>query len=381
MLTSEAAGGAEFAAVEMLDALVAIGHQAVLLSDQPEIGRDTGVDVEAISLGPKLSTRTYAGLAVRWPVLLSRLRRALAAQYPYDLLLLHYKKEQLLASMLPSRLRSTLVWAEWGPVPFPMRHGAPRLAYRAAAARADLVMAVSEGTRDSVCALGVDPEKVEVVPNVVRDDRIDFTGPGRLRVRERLGIPENAFVVGCISRLHPKKRNDIVIRAAIELDPQSHLILAGDGETETELRALASPLEDRVHFIPTPREDIADVLSAFDVSVFCPSPTEGEPRAVILAMLARRPCIATGPEGVAGLLDSAVGGILEPENDAPKLAALLRGYLEDRGRIDAEGQLARRRAVSRFGAQVTAERVESLLDAAMARRRQPSRRQRQARDA
>ena len=38
--------------------------------------------------------------------------------------------------------------------------------------------------------------------------------------------------------------------------------------------------------------------SAFDVLVFCPSPTEGAPRAVILGMLARRPTLSSGPEGV-----------------------------------------------------------------------------------
>jgi len=44
-------------------------------------------------------------------------------------LLVHYKKEQLMAGMLPRRLRAATVWAEWGPVPVPMRSGIPRLAY------------------------------------------------------------------------------------------------------------------------------------------------------------------------------------------------------------------------------------------------------------
>ena len=66
------------------------------------------------------------------------------------MLLVHYKKEQLLALMLPKRLRSTVVWAEWGPVPYPLRKGLPRRAYLAAARRAALVLAISEGTRRSV---------------------------------------------------------------------------------------------------------------------------------------------------------------------------------------------------------------------------------------
>ena len=71
------------------------------------------------------------------------------------MLLVHYKKEQLMAGMLSKRLRATTVWAEWGPVPMPLRSGIPRLAYLAAASRAALVMAVSEGTRRSVADVGV----------------------------------------------------------------------------------------------------------------------------------------------------------------------------------------------------------------------------------
>ena len=89
-----------------------------------------------MALGPKLSTRSWAGLTLRWPLLLRRLRDALRAQAPYDVLMVHYKKEQLLAGMLPAQLRSTIVWAEWGPVPFPLRrgHAAARLPARRRAA-------------------------------------------------------------------------------------------------------------------------------------------------------------------------------------------------------------------------------------------------------
>src|SRR5688572_30468602 len=116
VMTTSSHGGAEFAAVEMLDALRARGHEAVMLSNQAEIGRDTGVRVRPIAIGPKLSLRSYASLALRTPVLLGRLNRTLQREAPYDVLLVHYKKEQLLAALLPARLRATLVWAEWGPV-------------------------------------------------------------------------------------------------------------------------------------------------------------------------------------------------------------------------------------------------------------------------
>jgi glycosyltransferase involved in cell wall biosynthesis len=367
VLTSTSLGGAEFAAVEMLDALADRGHEPILLTDQPGIGRDTAVRIEPIDIGPKLSRSTYATHALLWPSRMRRLRAALEALAPYDVLLVHYKKEQLLAATLPARLRETVVWAEWGPVPFPMRKGLPKRAYLAAAERAALVMAVSAGTKESVCEVGVPADMVVVVPNVVRTDEIRFEPEGRTRVRADLGIPADAFVVGCISRLHPKKRNDVVVDAMGLVDERAHLIMAGDGETEDELRRLAEPLGERVHFIPTPRGDVADVLSAFDVSVFCPSPTEGAPRAVILGMLAERPCLSTGAEGVADMIDPSIGGIAERENDPEALAELIRPYISDPASAVEEGRRARERAVATYSAPVVAETVEGLLEAARAK--------------
>lgn len=360
VMTTSSRGGAEFAAVEMLDALSERGHETVMLTDQPLIGRGTRVRVRALQIGAKLSRRSYLRLGLMWFPYVRRLRKALEREWPYDVLLVHYKKEQLMARWLPERLRATLVWAEWGPVPFPLRRGLPRQMYLRAARDAASVMAVSAGTKDSVCAVGVPPEKVHVVPNVLRTEEISFTADGRARVRGELGIPQDAFVVGCISRFHYKKRNDVVVEAVKLLDGDAHLVLAGDGETEEELRRLAEPLDGRAHFVPTPGGNVAEVLSAFDVSVFCPSPTEGAPRAVILGMLAERPCLATGAEGVADIITAGVGVIAQPENDPQALAQALRPYLEDRERAAHEGAEARRRAVATYDAPVVAESIERL---------------------
>jgi glycosyltransferase involved in cell wall biosynthesis len=223
-------------------------------------------------------------------------------------------------------------------------------------------MAVSAGTKASLEAVGVPPAKVIVVPNVVDVDSIRFTPDGRAAVRERLEIPADAFVVGCISRFHPKKRNDVVVGAVLALeDPSSHLILAGAGETEAQLRAQAAPLDGRVHFVPTPTGDVADVVSAFDVAVFCPSPTEGAPRATILGMLAERPCLSTGREGVADMIRPEFGAITEPENDVGSLAAVLRTYASDAELRARQGQAARKWAEREYAADVVARRIEELF--------------------
>ena len=142
----------------------------------------------------------------------------------------------------------------------------------------------------------------------------------------------------------------------------AHLVLAGTGDSEAELRARAEPLGERAHFLPTPGAAVGDVLSAFDVSVCCPSPKEGQPRAVILGMLAERPSVSTAPAGVEDLIEEGLGAIVSPENDPEALAAVLRRYEGDPERVRREGALGARRAVERFDSARVAERAERLLE-------------------
>jgi glycosyltransferase involved in cell wall biosynthesis len=363
VMTSESPGGGEFAAVNMLEALAKRGHSAVLLTDQPEIADGREVEVRSIDLGPKLSRSSYGHLAPRWPRLLQTLREALGREAPYDALVLHFKKEQLLGSLLPKRLRPRLIWAEWGPVPRQMTRGPGRLAYLAAARRTDLIFAVSAGTRDSLQGVGIPGRCVHIVPNAVPVGRAQFSAEGRARVRSQCGIPDDALVVGCVSRFHAKKPNAVAVDAVVELGRDDvHLIMAGEGEDEANLRRHAEPLGERAHFLPTPGPDIANICSAFDVSVFCPSPTEGAPLAVIHSMFAGRPCVATGDEGVAGLIVPGAGAIASSEHDSGALAEILREYLDDASRREREGAAALEIAERTFAASAVAAKIETLVE-------------------
>lgn len=362
VMTGAHPGGAEFAAVDLLDAMIDLGHEAVMLSDDPKIGRNTAVEVHHLDLGEKLSGRNWRQTIPHMPAYRKALRKALEAEMPYDALLLHYKKEQLLAPLLPAALRRRLIWAEWGPVPKQMRQGLTNRAYRWAGRAVSTVLAISEGTRQSVIDAGVAADKVFYLPNAVRTGDIRFSEAGRARIRAELSIPTDAFVVGCISRYHPKKRNDVLIDAVAEIDGDAHAILAGAGETEAALRVQAEEqLNGRGHILPTPGANVGDLLSAFDVSVFCPSPAEGQPRAVIIAMCAARPIVSTGAEGVADMIDADFGAIAAPENEPHAVAALLSRFRDDPEGAVKAGEIARQRAVERYDMEVVAKRAEQLI--------------------
>jgi len=88
---------------------------------------------------------------------------------------------------------------------------------------------------------------------------------------------------------------------------------------------------------------------------------------VILGMLTERPCLSTGPEGVADMIDEGIGEIVAPENDPSALAHVLARYVEDPDLGRRQGVEARRRALERYDAPVVAERLEELFRQAGAR--------------
>jgi glycosyltransferase involved in cell wall biosynthesis len=339
--TTNERGGAEYANVDLLEALRRRGHDVLLLTNVPDIAAETQVPVLPIDLGPKLAKRSARQVVLSAPRTLWRLSRALRASEPVGATFLHFKKEQLLCSLLPRRVVGEIVWAEWGPVPPRLRRGLPRLLYALAARRTRKILAVSEGTRRTVVAAGVPAWKVEVVPNLVDVDEVAFDAAARERLRREWGATERTLVVGCISRFQQRKRNDVVIDAMAHLDGDVLLVLAGEGDEEAALRERAAPSGDRIRFAPNVRGHVEAFLSACDLLVFAPSPTEGAPRVIVMAQLVGIPVVATDPEGAEGLIPPGGGTIVSPSHDPGALARVLAVYRDDAERRRREGEIAR----------------------------------------
>ena len=343
--TSDARGGAEYANVDLLEALRRRGHDVTLVTNLQGLADGTGLQVQDINLGPKLSARSRGRVLRTAPRLLWRMGRLLWRDRPVAVTLVHFKKEQLLIALLPPSLTGRIVWAEWGPVPPALRSGLPGRLYALAGRRAAAVLAVSEGTKRTVVEAGVEPRKVAVVPNFIDVDEVSYDEPGRQELRERWNAGESTFVIGCISRFQRRKRNDVVIDALASIDGDVLLVMAGEGDEEPALRRRAEPYGDRVRFVGSVRGSVEAFLSACDVLVFAPSPTEGAPRVIAMAQLVGVPVIATDPEGAAEMIPLGGGLIVAPSHDATALAAALAGYRADPGRRRREAARAREAAL------------------------------------
>lgn len=145
-------------------------------------------------------------------------------------------------------------------------------------------------------------------------------------------IPLDAPIILWVGRLDPIKGLPGLIDAFQTLARQTtaHLLLAGDGPMRPvlERQIRDTNLTTRVHLLG-PRRDVPDLLRAADLFVF-PSRTEGLPNALLEAMAAGLPIVATDVPGCRDLIVHTVSGLLVPYDDPDALAAAMLTLLTDR---------------------------------------------------
>ncbi|KZB81064.1 glycosyltransferase [Amycolatopsis regifaucium] len=206
-----------------------------------------------------------------------------------------------------------------------------RTAARIVRRTSDRVVAVSSATAVRLADLGA---PAVVIRNAVFPQRPVF---GRAAVRASLGVGDGTPVVLCLARLEPQKRHDVLLDAWARLDVDAVLWIAGDGSLRAELESRGETLGGRVRFLGT-RTDVPDLLAAADVLALT-SDWEGLPLAVLEAMAAGRPVVATDVGGVRDVLSGGAGFVVPP-GDPAAVAAGLDILLRDRSARDfmaAEG--------------------------------------------
>lgn len=175
----------------------------------------------------------------------------------------------------------------------------------------------------------------------------------RAELVRRFGLPEGGNIVAAVGRLVPQKNHVLAVRALREV-PDTTLLVFGEGELrgEIELEAQAAGVADRV-VLPGLQPDARAALAAVDALVLT-SHWEGLPLAVLEALAAGVPVVATAVRGVRELLTDRQDGLLVPPGDASALAGALRNVLGDAG-------LARRLAAA--GSELAARHSEEAMAA------------------
>jgi glycosyltransferase involved in cell wall biosynthesis len=217
-------------------------------------------------------------------------------------------------------------------------------AERIACAGAAHVVSVSRPDLDDLVERGlVRPGQGSHLENPV--DPRHFAGGDRAAARARLALPPDAFAVLSVARLVPQKAvGDLLEALALTRHPVE-LVVIGEGPERPRLEELARAQRVRVRLVGE-RRDVAVLWPAFDAFALS-SHWEGEPMALLEAMAAGLPCVATATAGAQSLLTDTPAHLV-PVGDP---AALARALDELAGRDPAaraaEGAALRDRVRSR----------------------------------
>lgn len=208
------------------------------------------------------------------------------------------------------------------------------------ARRTDVLVAVSDQTRDRLLDLGVGaPSQWRVIRPGSDLDPFLAAEPGRGCHRTRLGVPPDATLVAAIGRLAPVKDHRTLIEAIAQVN--AHLVIGGDGPLRPELEEFVRRLgiAERVHFAGWQR-DVPSLLSEVDV-VALTSTSEGTPLALIEAQAAGLPVVATDVGGVRDIIVEGRTGFLVKCGDVGSIAAAIERLAADpelRTRLGAAGR-------------------------------------------
>jgi glycosyltransferase involved in cell wall biosynthesis len=220
------------------------------------------------------------------------------------------------------------------------------------------IISCGEKARDIHLAAGYDKAKMVVIPNGFDLSSFAPRPAARLELRRELGVPEDAHLVGMVSRDHPAKDVRNFVRAAglaSRREPSSYFLLCGDGLTPDNGRLGTWLAEEGI--LPRTRllghrSDVPRVLAALDLFTLS-SRSEGFPNAIGEAMACGIPCATTD----AGDSREIIGdtGTVVPIEDAEALAtAWLTLLALGRERRQALGTAARTRIEARFSMQAVA---------------------------
>jgi len=194
-------------------------------------------------------------------------------------------------------------------------------------------------------------------------------GAGR-EVRRALGLADDALVIAMLSVLREEKGHDLGIAAVAALRarfPGVQLLVVGDGEARPGLEALAATTDGLVTFAGH-RDDVMDVLDAADVLLH-PSRIDAFPGALLEAMAAGVPVVATAVGGIPDVVDDGRTGILVAPPPSPAaLAAAVAPLLDDGAFRRRLADAGRRRFEREFSAERWVERVRDVYAAALAQR-------------
>ena len=357
MLESDGPGGAELVELRLAQALRERGHTIVPVGPSTGCGwlagqfREAGFGPETFTLRRPLDWRCLAGMID----LLRRHRVDLVHSHEFTMAVYGAAAARWLR--IPHVITmhgSQYVTAKW------RRQVLLRWAFRSS----DTTVVVSHDTKRHLASeLSIGPDTLSVILNGV-----PVRSGDRAVVRRELGLPDDHLLLLAVGSLVPRKGHAVLIEALATLGPGPWMLaIAGGGVERDRLQALAAERGLARHIqIMGHRDDVPNLLAAADVFVM-PSLWEGLPLALLEAMLAGKPVVASRTSGIPEAVTDGLDGLLTTPGDVSELAHALNSILTDPARRLALGAAARSRATAAFTLDAMTDGYESVFRDALRR--------------
>ncbi|HJQ32246.1 MAG TPA: glycosyltransferase family 4 protein [Pyrinomonadaceae bacterium] len=239
------------------------------------------------------------------------------------------------------------------------------------------MVAVSEYVREYAARyLHFPVGRIDLIYNPIDTDALSESareGRWREELLNELGLEPDSRVLLNVGRVSPAKGILYAVRALpliLGEHPTTHLVLVGETTDarwveHLKAEARARGVAERVHFIGQ-RRDVVRYLRGCDLFVF-PSLYEGLGIALVEAMAAGRPCVATRTGPIPEVVTDGVDGWLVPPADAEALAAAVCELLADPARREALGRAAEASSLARFRPQAAADALARVYESVVAR--------------
>lgn len=201
---------------------------------------------------------------------------------------------------------------------------------------------------------------ISVIPNGVSTD-IYVSDGGSGRLREFYGVPAETPALGFVGDLAPQKGVDHLLRAVSEMEDPWHLFIVGDGGERSRLENLCDSLSirDKTTFTGH-RDDVHRILPELDI-VVSPSLFEGMPNALLEAMAAGRPVVASAVDGITEVVTCPELGLLVPPGDVREIRQAITTLMKNPSMRRGIGQSARKHVAANFSVERMIDRLEGLF--------------------
>lgn len=238
-------------------------------------------------------------------------RKLIADGYDFDLIDAHYfYPDGVAATIIGKALNKPVVITARGTDInlIPHQYDKPRKLILQAAEDCAAMITVCAALKDAIVGLGGTAEKITALRNGV--DLELFKPEDRQQARATFGMKDK-FAIASVGHLIERKGHHLVIEALAQV-PDAELYLAGGGEEETRLRALAEQLgvTSRVHFLGAmPQAKLRSLYNAVDCLVLASS-REGWANVLLEAMACGTPVVATNVWGTPEVVAAPEAGVL-----------------------------------------------------------------------